>query len=47
MKVVIVDPSCFTMPYDHCLCEALARLVCSVLFVGSRYVYGTWSRFGT
>jgi glycosyltransferase involved in cell wall biosynthesis len=43
MKVAIIDPSCFTMPYDHALCEALVEQGCSVTFIGSRYLYGTWN----
>jgi len=42
MKVVIIDPSCFTMPYDHCLCNALSHRGCEVYFIGSRYLYGKW-----
>ncbi len=44
MKAAIIDPSCFTMPYDHALCEALIDNGCSVTFLGSRYLYGTWSK---
>ena len=43
MNIAIVDPSCFTMPYDHALCEALAVQGCGVTFIGSRYLYGTWN----
>ena len=39
MKVAIIDPSCFSMPYDHCLCEGLVQQGCQVLFIGSRSPY--------
>ncbi len=44
MRVAVVDPSCFSMPYDHCLCEGLTRQGCQVLFIGSRSPYVPWVR---
>jgi len=43
MKVAVIDPSCFSMPYDHCLCEGLVQQGCEVLFVGSPYLYTNWN----
>jgi len=42
MRIVIIDPSCFSMPYDHSLCEALAKQECQVLFIGSQSPYDQW-----
>ena len=42
MRVAVVDPSCFSLPYDHCLCQALVEAGCEVLLVASRYAYGDW-----
>lgn len=35
MRVAILDPSCFTVPYDTSLCNGLVKQGCQVLFVGS------------
>jgi glycosyltransferase involved in cell wall biosynthesis len=35
MRVAVLDPSLFTFPYDHALCEALARRGWEVVLVGS------------
>lgn len=43
IRVAVVDPSCFTMPYDHCLCEGLVRQGCHTLFVGSENRYTSWN----
>src|SRR5882672_4121397 len=40
--VVVVDPSCFTLPYDYCLCNALVRGGCKVLLVQSEFLYANW-----
>ncbi len=40
MKVDVVDASAFTPPYDHALCEALARAGADVRLVSSRFAYG-------
>jgi len=42
MNVAVIDPSCFTMPYDHRLCEALVSQGCKVDFIGSRYLHSDW-----
>lgn len=34
MRVAVLDPSLFTFPYDHSLCEALARRGWEVVLVG-------------
>lgn len=39
MRIAVVDPSSFTMPYDHCLCQSLAAVGCEVLLVGGPYPY--------
>lgn len=41
---MLLDPSCFTLPYDHMLCEALVRGGCNVLLVASRPAYGQGHR---
>lgn len=40
MKVHLVDPSAFTPPYDHALCEALAEAGAEVSLYTSRFAYG-------
>lgn len=54
IKVAIIDPSGFTLPYDHCLATALAERGCQVLLattsVPSRVgpqpkIYERWDRF--
>lgn len=35
MKVAIIDPSGFTIPYDHHLCESLAEQGCSVTLISA------------
>jgi glycosyltransferase involved in cell wall biosynthesis len=39
MRVAMVDPSAFTLPYDHALSVALAREGASVELITSRFVY--------
>ena len=41
-SIVVVDPSCFTLPYDYCLCDALVRGGCKVLLVQSEFLYASW-----
>jgi glycosyltransferase involved in cell wall biosynthesis len=41
MRVLLVDPSAFTPPYDHALCGALARAGVAVELVTSRFPYGS------
>ena len=43
MKVQVIDPSNFSLPYDHSLCEALARQGCEVTLVRSRFAYWPWA----
>jgi glycosyltransferase involved in cell wall biosynthesis len=40
MRVAMVDPSAFTLPYDHALSTALARAGATVELVTSRFAYG-------
>jgi glycosyltransferase involved in cell wall biosynthesis len=40
MRVHVVDPPAYTPPYDHALCEALARAGAAVELVTSRFAYG-------
>ena len=40
MRVHIVDPSAFTVPYDHALSAALARAGADVELITSRFAYG-------
>ena len=40
MRVLQVDPSAFTPPYDHALCTALARMGEHVTLATSRFGYG-------
>ena len=41
-SVVVVDASCFTLPYDYSLCNALVRGGCEVLLVQSEFLYANW-----
>jgi glycosyltransferase involved in cell wall biosynthesis len=40
MRVAMVDPSAFTLPYDHALSSALVRAGAEVQLLTSRFVYG-------
>lgn len=40
MRIHVVDPSAYTPPYDHALCEALGRTGADVELVTSRFAYG-------
>jgi glycosyltransferase involved in cell wall biosynthesis len=40
MRVHVVDPSAFTLPYDHALCSELARAGADVELITSRFSYG-------
>jgi glycosyltransferase involved in cell wall biosynthesis len=40
MRTALVDPSAYTLPYDHALAMALARLGAEVELITSRFVYG-------
>lgn len=39
-SVVMVDPSCYSLPYDYSLCQALASQGWSVALERSRFLYG-------
>jgi glycosyltransferase involved in cell wall biosynthesis len=41
VRVHVVDPSAYTPPYDHALCDALAAAGVDVELVTSRFAYGT------
>lgn len=43
MKVAIIDPSGFTLPYDHCLATALTNRGCEVVLVSSRAPQTSWT----
>jgi glycosyltransferase involved in cell wall biosynthesis len=43
LKVVLIDPSGFTLPYDHCLCAGLAQRGCQVFLVTSQSPYVFWN----
>src|ERR1700758_980028 len=40
MRIQLVDPSAYTLPYDHSLAAALARAGENVELVTSRFAYG-------
>src|SRR5437870_572809 len=40
MKVQVVDPSAYSPPYDHALCDALARRGAEVELITSAFAYG-------
>ncbi len=40
MRVHVVDPSAYTPPYDHALCQALAREGAQVQLITSHFDYG-------
>ena len=46
-SVVVVDPSCFTLPYDYCLCDALVRRGCKVVLAQSEFTYAKWDLPGS
>ena len=46
MRVLVVDPSSFTLPYDHCLCQGLSQAGCEVALACSQFVYGEWNQEG-
>jgi glycosyltransferase involved in cell wall biosynthesis len=41
-SVLMVDASCFSLPYDYSLCEALAGRGCDVTLVRSEFVHTPW-----
>jgi glycosyltransferase involved in cell wall biosynthesis len=42
VSVVVVDPSCFSLPYDYSLCQALFAAGCEVTLARSRFLYDEW-----
>ncbi len=40
MRVHVVDPSAYTLPYDHALCRSLAAVGAEVTLFTSRFAYG-------
>lgn len=43
MNVAIIDPSGFTLPYDHCLASALAKQSCGVMLATIRAPSELWA----
>jgi glycosyltransferase involved in cell wall biosynthesis len=43
LRVVVVDPSCFSLPYDYSLCEGLARRGAEVTLARSEFLHSSWS----
>lgn len=43
MRVIIVDPSCFSPPYDHCLSQALLKAGCDVTLARSPFEEIAWA----
>jgi glycosyltransferase involved in cell wall biosynthesis len=41
-SVLVMDPSCFSLPYDYSLCGALASRGCAVTLVRSEFVHTPW-----
>ena len=41
---VMVDASCFSLPYDYSLCDALADQGCRVILARSEFLAGEWTR---
>lgn len=46
LSVVVVDPSCFSLPYDYSLCQALFATGCEVTLARSRFLYDEWAFSG-
>jgi glycosyltransferase involved in cell wall biosynthesis len=42
-SVLMVDASCFSLPYDYSLCDALAGRGCAVTLLRSEFVHTPWS----
>ncbi len=42
LRVVIVDASCFSLPYDYSLCEGLARRGAEVTLARSEFRHSSW-----
>lgn len=43
VRIMMVDPSCFSLPYDHSLCEALVRNGCHVTLARSKFLDIDWN----
>lgn len=41
-SVVVIDPSCFSLPYDYSLCQALFAAGYEVTLARSRFLYDEW-----
>lgn len=44
MRGAIIDPSGFTVPYDHCLATALVRQGCHIVLATTRMPSGLWAQ---
>ena len=44
MTAVVVDASCFSLPYDYSLCDALGEQGCRVFLARSEFLAGKWTR---
>jgi glycosyltransferase involved in cell wall biosynthesis len=44
MTSVVVDASCFSLPYDYSLCDALGEQGCRVFLARSEFLAGKWTR---
>jgi len=44
MTTVVVDASCFSLPYDYSLCDALGNEGCRIFLVRSEFLVGEWIR---
>jgi glycosyltransferase involved in cell wall biosynthesis len=44
VTTVIVDASCFSLPYDYSLCDALGDRGCRVFLARSEFLAGEWTR---
>jgi len=44
VKVAIIDPSGFSLSYDHCLSNALAKYGCQIVLVATRVPPGPWAQ---
>lgn len=43
MKVAMIDPSAFTPPYDHHLCDGLSAVGCNVTLFTTEFEYVGWT----
>src|ERR1700687_3623434 len=44
VTTVVVDASCFSLPYDYSLCDALGGQGCRVFLARSEFLAGEWTR---